>query len=176
MKNTNRGMHGDSLPMLSPLGLSNRKPLPLGMGYITRLACLVLCVSLALGVVGVALAETAEEKGIQAIWDMLNENFEEDGAGGLFQKDTFSVSLTEDGEIVINTDASVVMAVFGTGGEYAAEIMSRMWFLFAASSRVHTEAPVYMFLNYKGETLYFITPEWVLDVGNERVYEHVKQN
>ena len=28
-------MHGDSLPMLSPLGLSNRKPLPLGMGYIT---------------------------------------------------------------------------------------------------------------------------------------------
>ena len=35
MENTNRGMHGDSLLMLSPLGLSNRKPLPLGMGYIT---------------------------------------------------------------------------------------------------------------------------------------------
>ena len=32
MENINRGMHGDSLPMLSPLGLSNRKPLPLGMG------------------------------------------------------------------------------------------------------------------------------------------------
>ena len=29
-------MHGDSLSMLSPLGLSNRKPLPLGMGYITK--------------------------------------------------------------------------------------------------------------------------------------------
>ena len=29
-------MHGDSLLMLSPLGLSNRKPLPLGMGYITK--------------------------------------------------------------------------------------------------------------------------------------------
>ena len=36
MENINRGMHGDSLPMLSPLGLSNRKPLPLGMGYITK--------------------------------------------------------------------------------------------------------------------------------------------
>ena len=33
----NRGMHGDSLCMLGPLGLSNRKPLPLGMGYITGL-------------------------------------------------------------------------------------------------------------------------------------------
>ena len=145
-------------------------------GTVKRVACLVLCVVLLFGVAGVALAETNEEKGIQAIWDMLNENFDEDGAGGLFQKDTFSVSLTEDGEIVIKTDASVAMAVFGTGGEYAAEIMSRMWFLFAASSRAYTEAPVYMFLNYKGETLYFITPEWVLDVGNERVYEHVKQN
>ena len=38
MENINRGMHGDSLPMLSPLGLSNRKPLPLGMGYITEVA------------------------------------------------------------------------------------------------------------------------------------------
>ena len=28
-------MHGDSLPMLAPTGASNRKPLPLGMGYIT---------------------------------------------------------------------------------------------------------------------------------------------
>jgi len=35
MENINRGMHGDSLPMLSPLGLSNRKLPPLGMGYIT---------------------------------------------------------------------------------------------------------------------------------------------
>ena len=35
MENTNRGMHGDSLPMLAPTGASNRKPLPLGMGYIT---------------------------------------------------------------------------------------------------------------------------------------------
>lgn len=140
-----------------------------------RLACLVLCVSLALGVVGVALAETAEEKGIQAILDMLNENFQEDGAGGLIEKDTFSVFLNDDGQIVINTDASVTMAVFGTGGEYAAEIVSRVWFLFAASSREYTEAPVYLFLNYKGETLYFVTPEWVLDVGNELAYEHVKQ-
>ena len=36
MENTNRGMHGDSLPMLAPTGASNRKPLPLGMGYITE--------------------------------------------------------------------------------------------------------------------------------------------
>lgn len=35
MENTNRGMHGDSLLMLAPIGASNRKPLPLGMGYIT---------------------------------------------------------------------------------------------------------------------------------------------
>ena len=35
MENTNRGMHGDSLPMLAPTGASNRKPPPLGMGYIT---------------------------------------------------------------------------------------------------------------------------------------------
>ena len=33
--NFNRGMHGDSLLMLAPTGASNRKPLPLGMGYIT---------------------------------------------------------------------------------------------------------------------------------------------
>ena len=140
-----------------------------------RLACLVLCVSLTIGVVGVALAETAEEKGIQAIWDMLNENFQEDGAGGLIEKDTFSVFLNDDSQIVINTDASVVMAVFGTGGSYAAEMVSRMWFLFAASSRVYTEADVYMFLNYQGKTLYFVTPEWVLDVGNELVYEHERK-
>ena len=30
-------MHGDSLCMLAPTGASNRKPLPLGMGYITVL-------------------------------------------------------------------------------------------------------------------------------------------
>ena len=36
MENTNRGMHGDSLLMLAPTGASNRKPLPLGMGYITE--------------------------------------------------------------------------------------------------------------------------------------------
>ena len=139
-----------------------------------KAVCWVLCVALMLSA-GVALTETAEEKGIQAIWDMLNENFEEDGAGGLIEKDTFSVILNSDGEIVISTDASVTMAVFGTGGEYAAEIVSRVWFLFAASSREYTEAPVYLFLNYKGETLYFVTPEWVLDVGNELAYEHVKQ-
>lgn len=140
-----------------------------------KVVCWVLCVALMLSVAGVALAETAEEKGIQAIWNMLNENFEEDGAGGLIEKDTFSVILNSDGEIVINTDASVTMAVFGTGGSYAAEMVSRVWFLFAASSREYTEAPVYLFLNYKGETLYFVTPEWVLDVGNELAYEHVKQ-
>ena len=140
-----------------------------------KVVCWVLCAALMLSVAGVALTETAEEKGIQAIWDMLNENFEEDGAGGLIEKDTFSVVLNEDGEIVINTDASVTMAVFGTGGSYAAEMVSRVWFLFAASSREYTEAPVYLFLNYKGETLYFVTPEWVLDVGNELAYEHVKQ-
>ena len=144
-------------------------------GNVKKVACLMLCVFLVSSVIGVALAGTAEEKGIQAIWDMLNENFEEDGAGGLIEKDTFSVTLNSDGEIVINTDASVTMAVFGTGGEYAAEIVSRVWFLFAASSREYTEAPVYLFLNYKGETLYFVTPEWVLDVGNELAYEHVKQ-
>ena len=143
-------------------------------GNVKKVACWVLCVALMLSA-GVALAETAEEKGIQAIWDMLNENFDEDGAGGLIEKDTFSVILNSDGEIVINTDASVTMAVFGTGGSYAAEMVSRVWFLFAASSREYTEAPVYLFLNYKGETLYFVTPEWVLDVGNELAYEHVKQ-
>ena len=42
MENINRGMHGDSLPMLSPLGLSNRKPLPLGMGCITGSVILLL--------------------------------------------------------------------------------------------------------------------------------------
>jgi hypothetical protein len=141
-----------------------------------RLACLVLCVSLALGVVGVALAETAEEKGIQAIWDMLNENFQEDGAGGLIEKDTFSVFLNDDGQIVINTDASVVMAVFGTGGSYAAEIVSTMYIMFASSSKAYTEADVYFLLNYQGDTLYYVTPEWVLDVSNEVAYEHVKQN
>ena len=146
-----------------------------GEGAVKKVACLVLGVALLFGVAGVVLAETAEEKGIQAIWDMLNENFGEDGAGGLIEKDTFSVILNSDGEIVINTDASVTMAVFGTGGEYAAEIVSRVWFLFAASSREYTEAPVYLFLNYNGETLYFVTPEWVLDVGNELAYEHVKQ-
>ena len=139
-----------------------------------KVMCWVLCMAL-MSSVGVSLAETAEEKGIQAIWDMLNENFDEDGAGGLIEKDTFSVTLNSDGEIVINTDASVTMAVFGTGGSYAAEMVSRVWFLFAASSREYTEAPVYLFLNYKGETLYFVTPEWVLDVGNELAYEHVKQ-
>ena len=140
-----------------------------------KILCVVLCIVCVFGVVGKTLAETNEEKGIQAIWDMLDENFDEDGAGGLIEKDTFSVVLNEDGEIVINTDASVTMAVFGTGGEYAAEMVSRIWFLFAASSRAYTEADVYMFLNYQGKALYFVTPEWVLDVGNELAYEHVKQ-
>ena len=140
-----------------------------------KILCMVLCIVCIFGVKGTVLATTDDEKGIQAIWDMLNENFDEDGAGGLIEKETFAVTLSEDGEIIINTDASVTMAVFGTGGEYAAEIVSRVWFLFAASSREYTEAPVYLFLNYKGETLYFVTPEWVLDVGNERSYKHVKQ-
>lgn len=141
-----------------------------------RLACLMMCVSLAIGVVGVALAETAEEKGIQAIWDMLNENFQEDGAGGLIEKDTFSVFLNDDGQIVINTDASVVMAVFGTGGSYAAEMVSTMYVMFASASKAYTKADVYFLLNYRGDTLYYVTPEWVLDVGNETVYEHIKHN
>ena len=45
MENTNRGMHGDSPPMLSPLGLSNRKPLPLDMGYITIIKNAVRCLT-----------------------------------------------------------------------------------------------------------------------------------
>lgn len=141
-----------------------------------KLACLVLCVSLALSVAGAALAETAEEKGIQAIWDMLDENFKEDGAGGLIEKDTFSVFLNDDGQIVVNTDASVVMAVFGTGGSYGAEMVSTMYVMFASASKAHTKADVYFLLNYQGDTLYYATPEWVLDVGNETVYEHIKHN
>ena len=141
-----------------------------------RLACLVLCVSLALSVMGATLAETAEAKGIQAIWDMLNENFQEDGGGGLIEKDTFSVFLNDDGKIVINTDASVVMAVFGTGSSYAAEMVSTMYAMFASASKAYTKADVYFLLNYQGDTLYYVTPEWVLDFSNETVYEHIKHN
>ena len=134
----------------------------------------MLCVFLMSSVIGVALAETDDEKGIRAIWTMLEENFDEDGAGGFIEKDTFTVTQNLDGEIVIVVDASVLLAVFGARSAYGAEIISRIWLMFASASREYTERDVFMFLNYQGNVLYFISPSGILDVKNEVVYDHIR--
>ena len=93
----------------------------------------------------------------------------------MIDTETFSVGLNDEGIIVISADLSVLMGVFGSGTPYAAEIISRVWYLFAASSRQYTETDVYMYLNYQGELRYFVTPVGVLDTVSELGYEHVKQ-
>lgn len=139
-----------------------------------KVVCWVLCMVL-MSSVGVALAETDDEKGIQAIWAMLDGVFGEGGIEDMIDTETFSVGLNDEGIIVISADLSVLMGVFGSGTPYAAEMISRVWYMFAASSRQYTETDVYMFLNYQGELRYFVTPVGVLDAVSELGYEHVKQ-
>lgn len=140
-----------------------------------RVLLVLLSIIIVFGVVSVAVAETDIENGMLVIHEVIEYVFDRLAFDSMFNKDSFIIAQTYSGDIVVEVEAAWLVGTPARDRTSTAGAISNVWDMFASSSKKYTDAKVYFYVNYDGETIYFATPMGVLDVQTETLYNHIQQ-
>ena len=140
-----------------------------------RVLLVLLSIIIVCGVVSVAVAETDIENGMLVIHEVIEYVFDRLAFDSMFNKDSFIIAQTYSGDIVVEVEAAWLVGTSARDRTATAGAISNVWDMFASSSQRYTDAKVYFYVNYDGETIYFATPMGVLDVQTETLYNHIQQ-